>query len=73
MDFGSTVFGLFLAGLFCGVAIFARRFADWVLRSQSRTWGFRFKDGTLRWTTWIVRLVGLAGLLLMVAAAFDRP
>jgi hypothetical protein len=48
--------------LFCVFALGARSITPWILRSQTRTWGFRYDDESLGIAVWIVRLVGIVGI-----------
>jgi hypothetical protein len=53
---------------FGAVAIFARPYAAWIIRSQNRTWGFSFGHSTERWTVPVVRLIGMLGVAMGILA-----
>jgi hypothetical protein len=63
MDRAAAVVGIVAFG---AVAILAKPYAAWIIRSQNRTWGFRFGPGTERWAVPLVRLVGVVGVAMAV-------
>jgi hypothetical protein len=57
----NAIGGVFVAILFGALALAPERFARWSIRWQSRTWGFRFGDKTIRGTAVMVRVIGIVG------------
>jgi hypothetical protein len=64
----SDVFGGLLGCVvFVSLAILARRFARWSIRSQNRFWGMRIRDDQEEYFAWIIRAVGVLGFALSIA------
>lgn len=51
--------------------VLARPLARQIVRSQNRTWHFRFGDKTIRQTVWMCRVIGLLAVLLGISMIRD--